>query len=208
MYSVLRYDGRGGRALCNVDAWNSHTREWEECDRYAYSVGLCGAHYQRFRSVGTRINNFGTRKLPEYEREGELPYGIRLGWEEPREPNVTGASVHWCQYPNCQLPSPAGTGLCERHSMEWQERVWNSAPVPLEDPQPVPRVGRPVSTRTCTLCDRKHYAKGYCRNHYMQQHSVNPHVDNDDLAKYIRAVHPPDGNYSELDGCGLDEPYA
>jgi hypothetical protein len=197
MKSMLKYDHDSGLKLCNAETWNLDTREWESCYRRSQVAGVCTMHYQRLRLAGVRIVNSGTRKEPLYDTEGsELPSDVRLAWDTPTVPDLTGSSP-WCQFRNCYRTSPNGTGICEVHwKEEWE--IWNEPPIEITQPGPRQR-------KTCTVCGGKHYAKGYCRRHYAQQHSVsNRH---DDLEKYISAVHPPDGNYSELDGCGTDEPH-
>lgn len=195
--SVLRYMENGGPALCNADDWNPDIGQWEECDRNEYSRGLCNKHYQKLRNIRTYIMNTGSRDNPIYERDGVLPGGMRLGWEEPYLPYVEGPSAHWCQFvksngATCPNHSDALNGRCKEHQLEVLLAEWNAPPM----------YSKPV--RTCTVCGDKHYAKGYCRRHYYQQHSVQS--SHSDLERYILGVHPADGNYSELDGCGADEP--
>jgi len=175
---------------CGVEEWNGS--EWKQCERDARSRGVCARHYNRLRNHDVVFDPLGGY-------DGTLPYGVRLVWENPILEEWKENDLAWCHYVGegglCTMRSPRhiNNGYCQYHQGAIIE--YNTVGNP-----PTPKVNS-----TCTVCGRAHYAKGLCRTHYNRQ--LHAKSDHPELELYIMAVPPPDDGYSDLEGCGIAEPF-
>jgi hypothetical protein len=175
-------------AQCDIDIWNEREQTWERCTRRASTRVYCNAHYQRLRLAG----------VFDPEEPQPLPYPLR---ERSKLPRVFDTSEQklWTCYVDvdghlCGLQALDGNGLCVKHEQELLAAA-------KKRPQPPRR-----TPRSCNVegCPNVHYAKGKCRNHYMQQYNrrhAKQGVQGSwaELEFTWQQVHPADGNYSELD---------
>jgi hypothetical protein len=129
-----------------------------DCDRRRYAHGLCSLHYQRYRRKGSP-----RAKVKVYDGSGWITSNGYRGI------SVNGKHVYEHRYVMEQFLGrklPTGWDVHHRNGNKTDNRISN---LEIVEHAEHTRIENTKEPRFCMLCGKRHYAKGYCKQHYMRE---------------------------------------